>query len=59
MNLEATLKQCEDFLFPAKSMTLRERGIYYHLFRHTRLIDQETAVFSIDSLASALGVSTV
>lgn len=58
MDVETTLKQCEDYLFPAMKMTLRERSIYYHLFRHTRLIGKEQGLFAIDPLASALGVST-
>jgi hypothetical protein len=58
VDVETTLKQCEDFLFPAKKMTLRERSIYYHLFRHTRLIGKEQGLFAIDPLAVSLGVST-
>jgi hypothetical protein len=58
VDLETTLKQCEDYLFPAMKMTLRERSIYYHLFRHTRLLGKEQGLFAIDPLASSLGVST-
>jgi hypothetical protein len=58
VDVETTLKQCEDYLFPAMSMTVRERSIYYHLFRHTRLIGKEQGLFAIDPLASSLGVST-
>ncbi len=58
VELETTLKQCEDFLFPSKQMSLRERGIYYHLLRHTRLVGKETGLFAIDPLAAALGVSS-
>jgi 5-methylcytosine-specific restriction endonuclease McrA len=58
VDLETTLKQCEDHLFPAMKMSLRERSIYYHLFRHTRLIGKETALFAIDPLAAVLGVSS-
>jgi HNH endonuclease len=58
VDVETTLKHCEDYLFPAMKMTLRERSIYYHLFRHTRLVGKDQGIFSIDSLATALGVST-
>jgi hypothetical protein len=58
VDVESTLKHCEDYLFPAMKMTLRERSIYYHLFRHTRLVGKDQGLFSIDSLATALGVST-
>ena len=58
MDVEATLKQREDHLFAAMKMTLRERSIYYHLFRHTRLVGKETGLFAIDPLAAALDVSS-
>ncbi len=58
MDIETTLKQCEDHLFLAMKMSLRERSIYYHLFRHTRLVGKETALFAIDPLAAALSVSS-
>ena len=57
MDVETTLKHCEDYLFTALKMTLRERSIYYHLFRHTRLVGKEQGLFAIDPLATALGVS--
>ncbi len=58
VDVETTLKNCEDYLFPAMRMTLRERSIWYHLFRHTRLVGKEQGLFAIDPLATALGVST-
>ena len=58
MDLETTLKQSEDYLFPAMQMSLRERSIYYHLLRHTRLVGKETGLFAIDPLAAALAVSS-
>lgn len=57
MDVETTLKHCEDYLFPAMKMTLRERSIYYHLFRHTRLIGKEQGLFAIDPLAAALSAA--
>ena len=58
MDLETTLKQCEDHLFSAMKMSPRERSIYYHLFRHTRLVGKETGLFAIDPLAAVLDVSS-
>ncbi len=46
MDFASTLKSCEDFLFPALKMTVRERSLYYHLFRHTRLVGKETGALS-------------
>ena len=58
VDVETTIKHCEDYLFPVMKMTLREPGIYYHLFRHTRLVGKEHGLFAIDPLAVALDVST-
>jgi len=54
LDVATTLKQCEDHLFSAMRMSLRERSIYYYLFRHTRLLGKETGLFAIDPLAAAL-----
>jgi 5-methylcytosine-specific restriction endonuclease McrA len=61
VDVASTLKSCEDFLFPAMKMTVRERSLYYYLFRHTRLIGKENGLFAIHPLATtlALGASTV
>jgi hypothetical protein len=61
VDVASTLKSCEDYLFPAVKMTVRERSLYYHLFRHTRLIGTENGRFAILPLATtlALGESTV
>lgn len=58
VDVETVLKQCEDHLFPVMKMSLRERSIYYHLFRHTRLLGKETGLFAIDPLAATLDVSS-
>jgi RNase P subunit RPR2 len=51
------MKQCEDFLFPKLKMTVRERSLYYHLLRHTRLIDKEVGLFALVPLATALNIA--
>jgi hypothetical protein len=57
MDIEGTLKSCEDLLFPALKMTVRERSLYYHLFRHTRLVGRETGLFALLPLSTALAVA--
>jgi 5-methylcytosine-specific restriction endonuclease McrA len=53
----ATAKECEDFLFPARSFTPRERALYYHLLRHTDLEGRPSALFALLPLANAIGVA--
>jgi hypothetical protein len=57
MDICTVLKQCEDHLFPGLKMTIRERALYYHLLRHTRLEGKESGVFALLPLALQLGVS--
>lgn len=57
MDLASTLKSIEDHLFRAKRMTVRERCLYYHLFRHTRLAGKESGLFALAPLSIAIGVS--
>lgn len=57
MDISAVIKQCEDYLFPKLLMTVRERSLYYHMLRHTRLIGKETALFAIFPLSKALGIA--
>src|SRR5437867_9318452 len=48
----------EDHLIPFLKLNAHERSVYYHLFRHSRMLGDRTAVVSIDSLARATGLST-
>lgn len=57
MDWERVLKEVEDHLFPRLHLTIRERSLYYHLLRHTRLIGTETAVFALQPLATALDIA--
>lgn len=50
-------RQCEDHLFPRLSLTIRERGLYYHLLRHTHVDGKAKALFALSPLAHALSVS--
>jgi len=57
IDLAHTIKCCEDFLFPGKKMTSRERSLYYHLLRHTRVIGKENGLLALNPLAATLAVS--
>lgn len=57
VDILTVIEQCEDQLFPRLQFTVRERSLYYHLLRHTRLIDRDQHIFALGPLARALGVS--
>lgn len=57
MEIGTVFKQCEDYLFPARRLTNRERTLYYHLLRHTHAEGKPTAIFGLLPLAQALAVS--
>lgn len=56
VDLATVLKQCEDHLFPALRLSVRERALYYHLFRHTHVEGRPSALFALLPLGQALGV---
>lgn len=57
MDLAQELKNIEDYLFPKLRLDHLERALYYHLFRHTRVIGKEASLFGLLSLAEATGMS--
>ena len=57
MNVEAIIKQCEDYLFTSMKLSVRERVLYYHLLRPTHLEGKSSALFALLPLANATGVS--
>jgi hypothetical protein len=57
MEIQTVIEQCEDHLFPRLKFTVRERSLYYHLLRHTRLVGREQQIFALAPLARSLGVS--
>ena len=57
VDIATVLKQCEDYLFSARRLTNRERGLYYHLLRHTHAEGKPTALFALQPLAEALALS--
>jgi 5-methylcytosine-specific restriction endonuclease McrA len=57
VDITTILKQCEDYLFSVLQLSIRERGLYYHLLRHTRAEGKHSAIFALLPLAKALAVS--
>lgn len=57
MEWDKVLAEVEDRLFPRLSVGIRERGLYYHLLRRTRLVGVDSVVFAILPLANALSIS--
>jgi 5-methylcytosine-specific restriction endonuclease McrA len=57
LEIADALKSIEDHLFTSLKMTIRERSLYYHFLRHTRLIGRESSLFAIYPLAEQLGLS--
>ncbi|MCE5182043.1 MAG: HNH endonuclease [Betaproteobacteria bacterium] len=57
MDAATIIKQCEDHLFPSLQLSVRERVLYYHLLRHTRLEGKSSAIFALMPLSKATGVS--
>lgn len=57
MDISTIIKQCEDYLFPSLQLSVRERVLYYHLLRHTRLEGKQSALFALMPLSKATGVS--
>ncbi len=53
----ATGRQVEDGLFPSLDLSVRERSLYYPLFRHTRFIDKVSGTFAVGPLADALEIA--
>ena len=55
--LKQTLEEIEDYLIPFLSLDTYEKALYYHLFRHTRLIGKEETVFVISSALKTVGLT--
>jgi Mn-dependent DtxR family transcriptional regulator len=57
VDIQTVIEQCEDYMFQRLTVPVRERSLYYHLLRHTRLVGREQHVFALVPLARALAVS--
>lgn len=51
------IKEIEDHLIPRLNLDAFEQGLYYYLFRHTRLIGNQEVTVSVASLQSSLSFS--
>ncbi|MFH0897003.1 MAG: HNH endonuclease signature motif containing protein [Candidatus Bathyarchaeota archaeon] len=52
-----TVEQIEDYLIPFLKLDAYERSLYYHLFRHTRLIGKPSTLFVISSARETVGLT--
>jgi len=57
LDLVKTVKEIEDYLIPFLKLDPYERGLYYHLFRQTRLINKEETIFVISTAPSTVGLT--
>jgi len=55
--LKQTIEEIEDYLIPFLSLDTYEKALYYHLFRHSRLIGKEETVFVISSALKTVGLT--
>lgn len=58
INVIEIIKEIEDYLVPRLKLDVFERGLYYYLFRHTKLIGNQELTVSIKSLQSSLSYSS-
>ena len=56
-NIENTIKEIEDYLIPYLNLDTYEKSLYYHLFRHTRLIGKNETLFVISHAPSKVGIT--
>lgn len=57
MNLAEVIAQVEDHLVPRLKLDVGEARLYYHLFRHSRLVGKDDVLTSVSQLANALNCS--
>lgn len=57
MNSDEIIKQIEDYLVPRFNLDLGEARLYYHLFRHSRLVGKHDVLVSITQLSEVLNCS--
>lgn len=55
--IEKTIKQIEDDLIPFLKLDTYEKTLYYHLFRHSRLIGKNETKFVISRAPSNVGIT--
>ncbi len=53
------IAEIEDFLIPRKELDAHERALYYHLFRHSRMLGTEEMTFVISASPKRTGMTEV
>jgi hypothetical protein len=56
-NIKQVIEEIEDYLIPFLSLDTYEKSLYYHLFRHTRLIGKQETIFVISSAPKTVGLT--
>ena len=57
MNNDKIIKEIEDYLVPRLKLDLGEARLYYHLFRHSRLVGKHDVLVSVTQLSEVLNCS--
>lgn len=57
MDIKEILIQIEDDAVPRLKLDLGEARLYYHLIRHSRLIDKHDVLISVSQLGQVLNCS--
>jgi hypothetical protein len=56
-NLKQIIEEIEDYLIPFLGLDTYEKALYYHLFRHTRLIGKQETIFVISTAPKTVGLT--
>ena len=57
MDSDKIIKEIEDYLVPRLKLDLGEARLYYHLYRHSRLVEKHDVLVSVTQLAEVLNCS--
>lgn len=55
--VKQTIEEIEDYLIPFLGLDTYEKTLYYHLFRHSRLIGKDETIFVISSAPKTVGLT--
>lgn len=55
--LKKTIEEIEDYLVPFLKLDTYEKSLYYHLFRHTRLIGKQETIFVLSTATKTVGLT--
>lgn len=57
LDIKTTIKEIEDNLIPFTKLDSYEKSLYYHLFRHSRLLGKKDIVFVISTAPQKVGIT--